>query len=451
MTSTAFLTDMYELTMIRAALHAGKAFRRTTFELFGRRLPQGRSYGVVAGTGRALDAIEHFRFDKAQIDFLLEQGIADDALAQWLGDYRFQGDVVGYPEGELYFSGSPLVQVSGSFAECVLLETVLLSIYNHDSAVASAASRMTLAAQGRPIIEMGARRTHEIAATAASRAAWIAGFASTSDLAAAQEWGIPASGTAAHAFTMLFDREEDAFQAQLEVLGPQTTLLVDTYDVTQAIQTAVRLTHGKLGAIRIDSGDLSVEVARVRQLLDSLGATQTRIIVSSDLDEYQIAALRGAPVDGFGVGTSVVTGSGHPTCGFVYKLVARALSDDVNAPQTPVAKLSSNKVTIGGHKFAVRQQNEAGVAEAEVVGVGRQPRPDLAGRSLLVDLVRAGQIVGREELSAARERHAAARAELPLRAQRISRAEPAIPTIILDEAGEVAENVYLAGPAPTNM
>ena len=451
MTSTALLTDMYELTMIRAALHAGKAFRRTTFELFGRRLPQGRSYGVVAGTGRALDAIEHFRFDKAQIDFLRERDIADDLLGQWLGDYRFQGDMVGYPEGELYFSGSPVAQVSGSFAECVLLETVLLSIYNHDSAVASAASRMTLAAEGRPIIEMGARRTHEIAATAASRAAWIAGFASTSDLAAAQQWGIPASGTAAHAFTMLFDREEDAFEAQLEVLGPQTTLLVDTYDVTQAIQAAVRLTRGKLGAIRIDSGDLSVEVARVRQLLDSLGATDTRIIVSSDLDEYQIAALRGAPVDGFGVGTSVVTGSGHPTCGFVYKLVARATSDDIDAPQAPVAKLSSNKVTIGGHKFAVRQQDEAGVAQAEIVGVGRQPRPDLTGRSLLVDLVRAGQIVGREELSAARERHAAARAELPLRAQRISRAEPAIPTVILDEAGEVAENVYLAGPAPTNV
>ena len=167
MTSTALLTDMYELTMIKAAMHAGTAFRRCTFDLFPRRLPTGRSYGVVAGTGRALEALKHFRFGPEEIEFLRDRGIADDMLAEWLAAYKFSGNIRGYAEGELFFSGSPVAVVEGSFAEAVVLETLLLSIFNHDSAVASAASRMTLAAEGRPIIEMGGRRTHEWAAVAA--------------------------------------------------------------------------------------------------------------------------------------------------------------------------------------------------------------------------------------------------------------------------------------------
>lgn len=254
----------------------------------------------MAGTGRALEALQHFRFGPDEISFLQERGIADDMLAEWLGDYTFTGNIRGYGEGELFFSGSPVLVVEGSFAEVVLLETLMLSIFNHDSAVASAASRMTLAAEGRPIIEMGGRRTHEWAAVASARAAWIAGFGSSSDLEAARSWGIPVSGTAAHAFTMLFDTEEEAFEAQLAAQGIDTTLLVDTYDVDEAIKLGVRLTDGKLGAIRLDSGDLSTEVHRVRRLLDSLGATKTKIIVTNDLDEYQIAALRGAPVDASG-------------------------------------------------------------------------------------------------------------------------------------------------------
>ncbi|MDK9319812.1 nicotinate phosphoribosyltransferase [Propionibacterium freudenreichii] len=451
MTSTALMTDMYELTMVRAALHTGQAFHRTLFELFPRRLPSRRSYGVVGGTGRALEAIENFRFDDEQIDYLVGAGVADDMLAEYLASYRFTGNVTGYPEGELFFSGSPLLQVEGSFAEAVLLETLMLSIYNHDSAIASAASRMTMAAEGRPIQEFGARRTHEEAAVAAARAAWIAGFSGTSDLEAGRRWGLPVSGTAAHAFTMLYDTEEDAFRAQLEWLGEDTTLLVDTYDIDAAIHKAVELTGGKLGGVRIDSGDLSTEVKHVRRLLDSLGARQTKIIVTNDLDEYQIAALRGAPVDGFGVGTSLVTGSGHPTCGFVYKMVARTLSDDPNAPMADVAKASTNKKTLGGRKFASRALDDQGVAQAEVIGINAAPRVGSNDRMLLTELVSDGTIVGAEPLQAARDRHEAARAELPLDAHRISNAEPAIPTIILDEQGHDLENVYQAGPAPQNI
>ncbi len=451
MTSTALLTDMYELTMIRAAMHAGTAFRRCTFDLFPRRLPAGRSYGVVAGTGRALDALTNFRFGPDEIAFLRERGIADDMLADWLADFKFSGNIRGYGEGELFFSGSPVFVVEGSFAEAVVLETLLLSIFNHDSAVASAASRMTLAAEGRPIIEMGGRRTHEWAAVAAARASWIAGFGTSSDLEAGRSWGIPVSGTAAHAFTMLFDSEEDAFKAQLEAMGEQTTLLVDTYDVDDAIRKAVELTDGRIGAIRLDSGDLSIEVRRVRKLLDSLGAPQTRIIVTSDLDEYQIAALRGAPVDGFGVGTSVVTGSGHPTCGMVYKMVSRADSDDPDAPQHPVVKKSLNKGTIGGRKTAMRQLDEHGTAVAEVIGVEVAPRAASNDRMVMVDLVRDGEIVGAEPLLAARERHERARAELPLFGKKISRAEQAIPTVFVSRDGEKTENIYLMGEAPANL
>lgn len=426
--STALFTDQYELTMLQAALKAGTADRRSVFEVFTRRLPDGRRYGVVAGTGRVLDAVENFRFDPDVLAFLREKDIVDGATLDWLAGYRFSGDIWGYPEGEVYFPGSPIMRVEGSFAECVLLETVILSILNHDSAIAAAASRMAAAAGERPLIEMGARRTHELAAVAASRAAYIGGFASTSDLAAGFRYDIPTVGTSAHAFTLLHDSERDAFRAQVDSLGGDTTLLVDTYDVAEAVRTAVEIAGPELGAVRIDSGDLLLVAHRVRQQLDELGATDTRIIVTSDLDEYAIASLAAAPVDAYGVGTQLVTGSGHPTASMVYKLVARAESADRAAPLVPVAKKSTGgKTSIGGRKWAARRLDEEGVAEAEVVGTGEVP-PELAGRQLLVPLVRGGEVLVREPLDVVRDRHAAARAGLPLSATQLSRGEPVLPT-----------------------
>ena len=440
--STALLTDQYELTMVQAALGSGTADRRSVFELFARRLPTGRRYGIVAGVGRVLDAIEAFRFDPAEIDFLLSHKVVDDRTADWLAGYRFTGDVWGYPEGEAYFPGSPVLTVEGSFAEAVVLETVLLSIYNYDCAVASAASRMIQMAGDRPCIEMGTRRANEHAAVAAARAAYAVGFAATSNLEAGRRYGIPTTGTAAHSFTLLHDSEEEAFAAQISALGEGTTLLVDTYDVEAAIRTGVRLTEGRLGAVRLDSGDLAEQATEVRELLDSLGATKTRIIVTSDLDEYQLAALRSAPVDGYGVGTSLVTGSGAPTCSFVYKLVARAEDADPASPLLPVAKKSQNKSSIGGRKFALRRLGPDGRAEAEVVGIGAAPADDGNDRPLLVELVRGGEIVGREPLAAARERHARAVAELPSSARKLSRGEPVIETLMLDELGQPTHNPY---------
>ncbi|MEU4061246.1 nicotinate phosphoribosyltransferase [Streptomyces wedmorensis] len=426
--STALFTDQYELTMLQAALRAGTADRRSVFEVFTRRLPEGRRYGVLAGVGRVLDAVENFRFDPAVLGFLRERGIVDEPTLEWLARYRFSGDIWGYPEGEVYFPGSPVLRVEGSFAECVLLETVILSILNHDSAIAAAASRMSAAAGGRRLIEMGARRTHELAAVAASRAAYVGGFDSTSDLAAGFRYGIPTVGTSAHAFTLLHDSERDAFRAQVETLGRGTTLLVDTYDVAEAVRTAVEIAGPELGAVRIDSGDLLLVAHRVRAQLDELGARDTRIVVTSDLDEYAIASLAAAPVDAYGVGTQLVTGSGHPTCSMVYKLVARAASADLKAPLVPVAKKSvGGKASVGGRKWAARRPDAYGVAEAEVLGTGPVP-PELADHQLLVELVKGGGVVGREPLEAARSRHIAALGALPMSAIQLSRGEPVLPT-----------------------
>ncbi|KLJ03833.1 nicotinate phosphoribosyltransferase [Streptomyces sp. KE1] len=426
--STALFTDHYELTMLQAALAAGTADRPCVFEVFTRKLPEGRRYGVLAGVGRVLDAVEHFRFEAAQLDHLRTHGVVDEATLAYLAGYRFSGTISGYPEGEVYFPGSPVLRVEGTFAECVLLETVILSILNHDSAIAAAASRMSSASAGRPLIEMGARRTHELAAVAASRAAYIGGFTTTSDLAAGFRYDIPTTGTSAHAFTLLHDNERDAFEAQVAALGRGTTLLVDTYDVQEAVRTAVEVAGPELGAVRIDSGDLLLVAHRVRDQLDRLGARDTRIVVTSDLDEYAIASLAAAPVDAYGVGTQLVTGSGHPTCSMVYKLVARARSTEPGAPLEPVAKKSlGGKTSLGGRKWAARRRDTEGVAEAEVVGTGPVPA-ELADAQLLVELVRDGEVVGREPMDVARERHAAARAALPLSATQLSKGEPVIPT-----------------------
>jgi nicotinate phosphoribosyltransferase len=432
--TTALLTDHYELTMLRAALSAGTANRRSVFELFTRRLPRGRRYGVVCGVGRALRALQAFRFDEESLRFLIETDVVDSATADWLADFRFGGDIWGYPEGEIYFPGSPLLIVEGTFAEGVVLETVLLSIYNHDSAIASAASRMIVAADGRPCIEMGSRRTQELAAVAAARAAYVAGFGATSNLEAGRRYGVPTRGTSAHSFTLLHGSERAAFAAQIAALGEDTTLLVDTYDVAAAIRTGVELTGGRLGAVRLDSGDLKLVATQTRELLDSLGAGDTKIVVTSDLDEYAIAALAAAPVDSYGVGTALVTGSGQPTSGFVYKLVARADDDTADSPLIAVEKKSADKISVGGRKYAMRRLDRHGIAEAELIGIGQASTPDTNDRDLLVQLVRAGEVVGDEPLNAARERHARVVAELPDDARRMSPGEPVINTVYVGVA-----------------
>ena len=428
LTSSALLTDRYELTMLQAALQAGSANRRCVFEVFTRELPPGRRYGVLAGTGRVLDRIADFKFGETELSWLATNNVVDAKTIDWLANYRFTGDIHAYREGEIYFPYSPVLSVEASFAEAVLLETVILSVLNFDSAIASAAARMVSAADGRTLAEMGGRRTNEISAVAAARATYIAGFDATSNLEAGHSWGIPTMGTAAHAFTLLHESELEAFQAQIATYGANTTLLVDTYNIEAGVRNAITAAGTELNAVRIDSGDLRVEAKRVRQLLDQLGATKTKITVTNGLDEYSIAALAASPVDAYGVGTSVVTGSGQPAAGFVYKLVAH---EDQSGGWVSVAKASAKKGNRGGRKSAFRS-HQNGIATFENVVVEGRFEQTESDRNLLTPLVVEGepqkQHVGVEGVKAAREHHAMVKAQLPSLVHSLQNGKPLIET-----------------------
>lgn len=434
MDRTGLLTDRYELTMLDSFVRDGSAHRPAVFEAFARRLPEGRRYGMLAGLGRLLEAIEHFTYDADELAWLQEQGVIGAETAQWLAEFRFSGDVDGYREGDLYFPGSPILTVTGTLGECLLLETLALSILNHDTAIASAAARMVDAAGGRPIIEMGGRRTHEEAAVATARAAYLAGFATTSNLAAGRRFGVPTAGTAAHAFTLAHDTEAEAFRSQVEALGVGTTLLVDTYDIAQGIRTAVEVAGTGLGAVRIDSGDLAEEAHKARVLLDSLGATGTRIVVTSDLDEFVITALADAPIDGYGVGTRVATGSGHPTASMVYKLVA--IADAPGEPLRSVAKKSKDKGSVGGRKHAFREYDATGTLVAEWFTGQDAPSPGPGARPVQVALIRAGEVVHRPALTEVRDFAAATLATLPAEARTVAAGPAYLTTTLRDPARE---------------
>ncbi|RSX53486.1 nicotinate phosphoribosyltransferase [Bifidobacterium goeldii] len=433
--SPALMTDMYEYTMLDACLRDGTANRKCVFEVYTRHLPEGRRYGVVAGVGRILDALEHFHLDDEDLKFLSDRNVVSPETIKWLENLHFSGSIKGYREGEMFFPNSPILQVEGTFGECTLLETLVLSILNYDSAVASAASRMVSAAKDRPCMDMGGRRTNEWAAVAAARAAVVGGFKGTANLLAAQMYGLKAIGTAAHCFTLVHDSERDAFTSQINALGRNTTLLVDTYNIEEAVKTAVAVAGPELGGVRIDSGDLASLAQRVRNQLDALGATNTKITVTNDLDEYALAALQSAPVDSYGVGTMLVTGSGAPTCAMVYKLTER---ENSNGVMQPVAKKSKDKASVPGRKLAYRSY-EYGLADCEHVVSGSEDQlaayqPKDGWKDLLVDYVDHGEInkqyQGHDAIVAAHEYRAQALAELPVTAQSLMKGEPVINTEI---------------------
>jgi nicotinate phosphoribosyltransferase len=415
--STALLTDRYELTMVDAALRSGQASKRAVFELFTRSLPPNRAYGIVAGTGRAIDAIENFRFSDTELAWLDDNDVVSAPALDYLAEYRFSGDISGFLEGDLYLANSPVITVEATFAEAVLLETVLLSIFNHDSAVASAVARMVDAAGGRAVIEGGARRAHESAAISAARAAYLAGAAATSNLEAGRAYDIPTIGTIGHAFVLAHDTEEEAFRAQHKLLGADTTYLVDSYDIETGIRNAVEVAGPSIGGIRIDSGDLGIESRAARELLDDLGATDTRIIVSGDLDEWSMAALADAPIDGYLVGTNLITGSGHPTASMVYKLVSMEIDGEMRS----VNKRSIGKGTVGGRKAAFRMDDHDLLIVDNEHPLDQVPGP---GRRLQVPIVRGGDVVQQPSLESSRAWCRTCLAELPPE----SRRPDAIPT-----------------------
>lgn len=447
--TTALYTDRYEYTMASAAHTSGIADATAVFEVFCRRLPAGRRYGIVAGIPRVIEAIRDFRFDDDTLAWLVESGSITTERARHLENWRFTGDVWGYPEGDLYFPHSPILGVRGSFADATLFETLILSILNHDSAVAAAGARMVLAARtaDHPVklAEFGARRTHEAAAVAAARAAYVVGFDATATLEAGRRYGIPTVGTAAHSFTLAHPSELDAFGAQLDTYGMDTTLLVDTYDVPDGIDIAVEAARRRgaagPGAIRIDSGDLFDVTFAARRRLDELGATGTSILVSGDIDEYKISDLvrHGAPVDAYGIGARLVTGSGHPAAGFVYKLVAI----ERNGRMQPVAKVSKNKASRGGIKRAHRTISDTGVLTAETFEVldGATGTNDAVLDGHQVTYVDHGAFtdLAVDDLTATRTRCAGALALLPADAQVVTPGDPYLIT-----TGEPTEPVLTA-------
>ncbi len=435
----AMMTDMYEYTMLDAALRDGTAHRKCVFEVFTRHLPSGRRYGVVAGLGRIVEYLHCFRPNESDLAFMRDNHIVSEETIKYLENFHFRGTIRAYREGEMFFANSPVLQVEGTFGECTLLETMLLSVLNYDCAIASAASRITSAAGTRPCADMGGRRMNEYAAIAASRSAVVGGFASTANLAAAKKYGIRCIGTAAHAFTLVHDTEEDAFISQINALGKNTTLLTDTFSIEEAITTAVKVAGPELGGIRIDSGDLASLAQKARHQLDALGATNTTITVTNDLDEYAIASLATAPVDSYGVGTRLVTGSGFPTTSMVYKLVEREGAD---GHMHAVSKKSFGKVTDGWRKVAYRSY-QYDLAQGELIVAGSEedqaawtcPAEYDTTRDLLITAVDHGEVdtslSTSEALFAARDYHKKALNELPISALSLSAGEPAIETQVL--------------------
>jgi len=355
--STSLHTDRYELTMLNAALGDGMAYRKSVFELFARSLPKDREYGIIAGIDRAIEGILNFGFNIEQIEWLIAEGIVSESNRKFLEDFSFTGDVYGYVEGDFYLPHSPVLRVEGTFAECVVMETLLLSIINHDTAVASTGAQMFEAAGGKSLIEMGSRRTHEESAIHSARASYLVGFTATSNLEAGYRYNVPTAGTAAHASILAHEDELEAFISQIKAQGIETTLLVDTYDIKKGILNAVRASNAVgadgPGAIRIDSGDLLLESKKARVLLNDLGAKDTRIVVSGDLDQEKISFLVGnkAPIDAFGIGTRLVTGANCPSPGFVYKLVA---IESNNGTMRRVSKKSASKQSSGGTTYPRR-------------------------------------------------------------------------------------------------
>ncbi len=413
----SLLIDQYELAM------AASYFRRgmnepTVFELFTRRLPPHRDWLLAAGLGPALSLVTEMSFGQRELHYLSSLGFDDDFVG-YLNKFRFSGDVDAMPEGTVVFSNEPLVRVIGPRIEAQLLETLLLSQINFQTAIATKAARVVLAAGGgepgggEGVIDFSARRDHGVdAAMKAARAAAIAGAGGTSNVAAAMRYGLKPVGTMAHSYVMSFESEEEAFRAFMEDTPENANLLVDTYETEEGVRRGIavaRSTGVVLKGVRIDSGDLLELSRRARELLDEAGMRDARILASGDLEERQILELvrSGAPIDGWGVGTDLGTSRDSPVVSGVYKLVA-----DRPAGWTkwrPVIKRSPAKTTVP-HPKQVFRRWEDGCFAGDVIAAAEET---LEGRALLLPAMRGGEIAHRESLEQMRERARAELAALP--------------------------------------
>lgn len=387
----ALCTDLYQLTMAAGYFHRGLRHTRATCELFVRRLPRPRRYLVASEVEAAIDAALALRFDEEDIAYLREVPGLRDALTPdfeaYLKDFRFRGDIDAVTDGTLMFAGEPFMRVTADIIEAQLFETLVLSMVNHGTMVASKAARIVHAAAGRTVLEFGTRRTHPAAAIGAARGAYLVGAAGTSNLEAGRRYGIPVSGTAAHMWTMTHDDEVSSFENYVETFPRGTILLIDTYDTLRGAERAARVGADKLRGVRLDSGDLDALSREVRTILDREGCPEAKIVASGDLNEYSIDRLlrAGAPIDSFGVGTELVCSKDAPSLGGVYKVVQYERDGKV----VPVGKLSEGKATYPGPHQVYRRLDGACPVRDRLTLVDAEPEEGEV--PLLSPMVRGGE------------------------------------------------------------
>jgi nicotinate phosphoribosyltransferase len=382
------VTDLYELTMMAGYFATGKAGQLASFELFARKMPPNRAYLLFAGLEQAVGDLLRLAFSPDQIEEIRRWPVfaaVEPAIWDAMAGLRFEGDIWAVPEGTVVFAGETLVRVVAPLAQAQWVETYLLAALAYPTLVASKAARMVAVAGGRPLYEFGARRGHgPHAGLLAARASYLAGFEGTSHVEAARRLGIPVAGTMAHSWVQSFPTESEAFAAFARVFPQAATLLVDTYDTLEGVRHAAACAAG-VGAVRIDSGDLEDLCPRARRILDEAGRPDVKILVSGDLDEARIARVvaAGVPIDGFGVGTELITSRDAPALAMVYKLV--------ELDGQGRFKLSAGKKTYPMAKQVFRLRDAAGRFRGDLVARADEV---VDGEPLLVPVVRAGRLVG---------------------------------------------------------
>src|SRR3984893_15145652 len=380
-------TDLYELTMAAGYLETGFD-ALATFELFVRSLPPRRNYLVAAGLDQALDFLENVHFSDEEIAYLRKQPVfirTGGDFFDYLARFRFSGDVWAMPEGTVFFPGEPILRVTAPIVEAQIVETYLLAAINFQTMIASKAARITQAAEGRPVIEFGTRRAHGIeSGVLAARAAMIGGCQGTSNVAAGYQFGIPVYGTQAHSWIMAYEDEAEAFERFLDIFSDHAVLLVDTYEVRAAVEKIISAARKPRG-IRLDSGDLTADSTWARARLDQAGWKDVIVFASGDLDEDRISSLlaEGARIDGFGVGTALVTSNDSPTLGVIYKLVEL----EIRGGRRSAAQFTSAKATYPGRKQVYRSSRPHGLFEGDIIGLEGQ---NFVGAETLLVTVMAG-------------------------------------------------------------
>jgi len=418
---SALLTDLYQLTMLHAYFAHG--MRETAvFELFVRKLPANRNFLMAAGLEQALTFLEQLRFTPEELEWVERSGRFGRGFAAHLAALRFTGDVHAMPEGTVFFADEPVLRVTAPFPEAQLVESRLINLVHFETLVASKASRCALVAPGKLLVDFGLRRAHGAeAGLLAARASYIAGFTGTATVMAASAMGIPVFGTMAHSFVQAHDDETAAFEHFAETYPRGTTLLIDTYDTELAAHKVVALaarlrSRGiRVAGVRLDSGDLGALARSVRRILNEGGLTDVTIFASGNLDEYRVRDLvsASAPIDGFGIGTSLVTSSDAPFLDAVYKLQEYA--------GKPRRKRSTGKATWPGRKQVYRHYDAPGRLEHDVVTVESDTQP---GEPLLVPVMKNGRrLHAAEALDLARNRAAAQLASLPERLRSLETSE----------------------------